>query len=144
MLYPYLLSFQCWLKQQKDALNPDRVNSAPRDNVMWTSGFVFNKGEVRIYCYCDYFSQTCTENTYLRYVSVSTMFSTSNFMIESLHYEFFHDIEKPSISVFNLYAMLYVHDNALKVYSHYTLVLSLCTSFYYLICTCVFFVFLIL
>ncbi|CAI8613343.1 unnamed protein product [Vicia faba] len=36
---------ECWLKQQKDALSPDRVNSAPRDNVMWTSGFVFDKGE---------------------------------------------------------------------------------------------------
>jgi hypothetical protein len=56
ILYHYLLklSFQCWLKRQKDALNPDRFGSG--DRVMWTSGFVFDKGEVRILCYCNYFS----------------------------------------------------------------------------------------
>lgn len=34
---------ECWLKRQKDALNPDRFGSG--DRVMWTSGFVFDKGE---------------------------------------------------------------------------------------------------
>ncbi|XP_057435872.1 uncharacterized protein LOC130728425 [Lotus japonicus] len=34
---------ECWLKRQKDALNPDRRDSG--DKVMWTSGFVFDKGE---------------------------------------------------------------------------------------------------
>ncbi|CAL0304609.1 unnamed protein product [Lupinus luteus] len=34
---------ECWLKRQKDALNPDRQDSG--DHVMWTSGFVFDKGE---------------------------------------------------------------------------------------------------
>ncbi|TKY65296.1 peptidyl-prolyl cis-trans isomerase [Spatholobus suberectus] len=34
---------ECWLKRQKDALNPDRRDSG--DLVMWTSGFVFNKEE---------------------------------------------------------------------------------------------------
>lgn len=54
ILYHYLLSFQCWLKRQKDALNPDRFGSG--DRVMWTSGFVFDKGEVRILCCCNYYS----------------------------------------------------------------------------------------
>ncbi|KAI4354653.1 hypothetical protein L6164_003502 [Bauhinia variegata] len=34
---------ECWLKRQKDALNPDRRDSG--DRVMWTSGFVFGKRE---------------------------------------------------------------------------------------------------
>ncbi|XP_019464896.1 PREDICTED: uncharacterized protein LOC109363184 isoform X2 [Lupinus angustifolius] len=34
---------ECWLKRQKDALNPVRRDSG--DRVMWTSGFVFEKGE---------------------------------------------------------------------------------------------------
>ncbi|XP_020203187.1 uncharacterized protein LOC109788774 isoform X2 [Cajanus cajan] len=34
---------ECWLKRQKDALNPDRRDSG--DLVMWTSGFVFDKEE---------------------------------------------------------------------------------------------------
>ncbi|KAG4992565.1 hypothetical protein JHK87_026022 [Glycine soja] len=34
---------ECWLKKQKDALNPDRRDSG--DLVMWTSGFVFDKEE---------------------------------------------------------------------------------------------------
>jgi len=42
----FLLSFQCWLKKQQDALNPDRRDSG--DLVMWTSGLVFRKGEVGI------------------------------------------------------------------------------------------------
>ncbi|KAL2330111.1 hypothetical protein Fmac_017692 [Flemingia macrophylla] len=34
---------ECWLKRQKDALNPDRRDSG--DLVMWTSGLVFHKEE---------------------------------------------------------------------------------------------------
>ncbi|GAU23913.1 hypothetical protein TSUD_181020 [Trifolium subterraneum] len=34
---------ECWLKRQKDALNPERVD--PGNENMWTSGFVFDKGE---------------------------------------------------------------------------------------------------
>ncbi|KAF7826553.1 Peptidyl-prolyl cis-trans isomerase-like 3 [Senna tora] len=34
---------ECWLKRQKDALNPDRRDSG--NLVMWTSGFVFGKRE---------------------------------------------------------------------------------------------------
>ncbi|CAK7347771.1 unnamed protein product [Dovyalis caffra] len=34
---------ECWLKKQKDALEPDRRDSG--DHVMWTSGLVFGRGE---------------------------------------------------------------------------------------------------
>ncbi|KAM7260759.1 hypothetical protein ACFE04_026234 [Oxalis oulophora] len=34
---------ECWLKKQKDTLAPDRHDSG--DQVMWTSGLVFGKGE---------------------------------------------------------------------------------------------------
>ncbi|TYG93140.1 hypothetical protein ES288_A11G086600v1 [Gossypium darwinii] len=34
---------ECWLKKQKDALDPDWRDSG--DNVIWTSGLVFGKGE---------------------------------------------------------------------------------------------------
>ncbi|XP_012083725.1 uncharacterized protein LOC105643242 isoform X2 [Jatropha curcas] len=34
---------ECWLKKQKDSLEPDRRDSGPQ--VMWTSGLVFGKGE---------------------------------------------------------------------------------------------------
>ncbi|KAL1360658.1 hypothetical protein HN51_006052 [Arachis hypogaea] len=34
---------ECWLKRQKDALNPERRDLG--DKVMWTSGLVFDKGE---------------------------------------------------------------------------------------------------
>ncbi|KAB2056114.1 hypothetical protein ES319_A11G082100v1 [Gossypium barbadense] len=35
---------ECWLKKQKDALDPDWRDSG--DNVIWTSGLVFGKGEL--------------------------------------------------------------------------------------------------
>ncbi|XP_011032538.1 PREDICTED: uncharacterized protein LOC105131304 isoform X2 [Populus euphratica] len=34
---------ECWLKKQKDTLEPDRLDSG--DHVMWTSGIVFGRGE---------------------------------------------------------------------------------------------------
>ncbi|CAI9095597.1 OLC1v1031585C1 [Oldenlandia corymbosa var. corymbosa] len=34
---------ECWLKKQKDTLNPDRQEAG--NKVMWTSGLVFGKGE---------------------------------------------------------------------------------------------------
>ncbi|KAL4363349.1 hypothetical protein GQ457_04G032870 [Hibiscus cannabinus] len=34
---------ECWLKKQKDTLDPDRRDSG--DMVMWTSGLIFGKGE---------------------------------------------------------------------------------------------------
>ncbi|XP_021280386.1 uncharacterized protein LOC110413766 isoform X1 [Herrania umbratica] len=34
---------ECWLKKQKDALDPDRRDSG--DAVIWTSGLIFGKGE---------------------------------------------------------------------------------------------------
>ncbi|KAK4592615.1 hypothetical protein RGQ29_016944 [Quercus rubra] len=34
---------ECWLKKQKEALDPDRRDSG--DKVMWTSGLVFGKGK---------------------------------------------------------------------------------------------------
>lgn len=36
---------QCWLKKQKDTLNPDQNDSG--DQVFWTSGLIFGKGEVQ-------------------------------------------------------------------------------------------------
>jgi hypothetical protein len=39
-----VLSLQCWLKKQKDVMAPAAV--ARGDDVMWTSGLVFGKGEV--------------------------------------------------------------------------------------------------
>ncbi|KAK7256316.1 hypothetical protein RIF29_29758 [Crotalaria pallida] len=43
---------ECWLKRQKDALNPERRDSG--DHVMWTSGFVFDKGEEIVGLETDY------------------------------------------------------------------------------------------
>ncbi|KAE9592170.1 hypothetical protein Lalb_Chr19g0126401 [Lupinus albus] len=43
---------ECWLKRQKDALNPDRQDSG--NHVMWTSGFVFDKGEEIVGMETDY------------------------------------------------------------------------------------------
>ncbi|KAM7472018.1 hypothetical protein LguiA_010201 [Lonicera macranthoides] len=42
----------CWLKKQKDALDPDRRDSG--DNVIWTSGIIFGKGEGIIGLETDY------------------------------------------------------------------------------------------
>uniref|UniRef100_A0A175YF49 Apple domain-containing protein n=1 Tax=Daucus carota subsp. sativus TaxID=79200 RepID=A0A175YF49_DAUCS len=35
---------ECWLKKQKDSLDPDRRESG--DQIMWTSGIIYGKGEV--------------------------------------------------------------------------------------------------
>ncbi|XP_009375371.2 uncharacterized protein LOC103964197 isoform X2 [Pyrus x bretschneideri] len=39
---------ECWLKKQKDTLDPDRKDSG--DLIAWTSGLVFGKGELRPDC----------------------------------------------------------------------------------------------
>lgn len=35
---------QCWLKKQKDAMQPDQQEEGKK--VSWTSGIIFGKGEV--------------------------------------------------------------------------------------------------
>ncbi|KAE8722535.1 Restriction endonuclease, type II-like superfamily protein [Hibiscus syriacus] len=37
---------ECWLKKQKDALSPDRQDAGK--SVIWTSGLIFGKGEVKL------------------------------------------------------------------------------------------------
>ncbi|WRX10578.1 Cyclophilin-type peptidyl-prolyl cis-trans isomerase domain - like 7 [Theobroma cacao] len=59
---------ECWLKKQKDTLDPDRRDSG--DEVIWTSGLIFGKGEGIVKLKTEYGAlhvkvSTATQSSYL-------------------------------------------------------------------------------